>query len=190
MGCRTKRTLLAFLAVGITLAGCQPRLEPVSEAELERAGAVLAPFKEQLLGALMGALEEGDFEDAIEICRDRAPQIARDLSVQGVEMGRSSHKLRNPDNAPEAWVEPLLAAYLEEPSNASPRAVRVDAATLGYVEPIYMKSFCLGCHGPSIDPTLYQHIRSTYPQDQAIGFKVDDLRGLFWVTLPAGGQGS
>lgn len=190
MESRSKHTLMAVLAIGIAMAGCQTQVEPVSDVELERARAVLAPFKDQLLGALMGALEEGEPEDAIEVCRDRAPQIAADLSVEGIRLGRTSHKVRSPDNTPASWVQPLLAAYLDDPTDVSPRAVRIDADTVGYVEPIYMKSFCLSCHGPSIEPALYEHIRSLYPEDQATGFKVDDLRGLFWVTLPASAQGT
>jgi hypothetical protein len=127
---------------------------------------------------------------AIHVCREQAPEIAVQLSVDGVRMGRTSHKTRNPANAPEPWVEPLLAAYLENPEDSKPRAVYVDASTVGYVEPIYVMSFCLSCHGPSIDPALLAEIQSVYPEDRATGFKAQDLRGLFWVTLPRGEEGA
>lgn len=105
-------------------------------------------------------------------------------------MGRTSHKTRNSANAPEPWVEPLLAAYLENPTDTKPRAVYIDDSSLGYVEPIYVMPFCLSCHGPSIDPALEEQILSIYPEDQATGFKADDLRGLFWVTLPRSDKGA
>ena len=151
---------------------------------MEKARNALQPLKEQLVDALTGALEEGGPENAIAVCRDEAPRIAAELSVGGVRMGRTSHKLRNPDNAPQPWVEPLLATYLEDPENPEPRAVRLDNSTIGYVEPIYAMSFCLSCHGPSIEPALQETIRSLYPEDQATGFRMNELRGLFWVTLP------
>lgn len=165
---------------------CQDTAEqpPVSEADLQGAQAELAPFKEQLVEALMGSLEEGGPENAIQVCRERAPEIAAQLSVDGVEMGRTSHKTRNPANAPQAWVEPLLAAYLESPTDTKPKAVYLDESTVGYVEPIYVMSFCLSCHGPSLAPDLLAEIQSVYPDDQATGFKANDLRGLFWVTMP------
>ena len=175
--------ILVFAAVVLALA-CQPGAEPVSQAEMDQAQATLAPFKEQLVEALMGVLEEGSPTDAIHVCRERAPEIAARLSVDGVRMGRTSHKTRNPANAPEPWVEPLLAAYLEDPTDSKARAVRVDESTLGYVEPIYVVHFCLSCHGPSIEPALLDEIQSVYPEDQATGFKANELRGLFWVTLP------
>jgi hypothetical protein len=178
----------SVLAAVLVLAGCQAT-EPTAEVspqEMERAKNTLQPLKEQLVDALTGALEEGGPESAIGVCREIAPQIAAELSVDGVSMGRTSHRLRNPDNAPQRWVEPLLAAYLEDPENPRPRAVRLDDSTIGYVEPIYTMSFCLSCHGPSIEPALQETILSLYPEDEATDFRMDDLRGLFWLTLPSG----
>lgn len=186
----TRYPVCPLLTVGLFLvsAGCQRAPEPVSQAEIERAQEQLAPFKEQLVEALMSALEEGDAASAIHVCRDRAPQIAAELSVGGIRMGRTSHKTRNPANDPEPWMEPLLAAYLEEPTNTRPTALRLDDSTVGYVEPIYVMSFCLSCHGPSIEPGLQQKILSVYPEDRATGFRADELRGLFWITLPASAE--
>jgi hypothetical protein len=184
---------IAVIAMTIAhTAGCQKMADQpeVAQVDIERARATLAPFKEQLVDALTGALGEGGPETAIHVCREQAPEIAAQLSVGGVRMGRTSHKTRNPANAPEPWVEPLLAAYLENPEDSNPRAVYVDASTVGYVEPIYVMSFCLSCHGPRIDPELLAEIQSVYPEDRATGFKAGDLRGLFWVTLPRGEEGA
>jgi hypothetical protein len=183
---RLSACFLLAASVAVSLPGCkeQAPTRSVVDADLERGREALAPFKEQLVDALMAALEEGGPQNAIHVCRDRAPAIAAELSVDGVEMGRTSHRTRNPDNAPQAWMEPLLTSYLENPENTAPRAVFIDDATIGYVEPIYVMSFCLSCHGPSVEPELLAEIRSVYPQDQAVGFKANDLRGLFWVTLP------
>lgn len=182
-------SLCALAALLLPALGCQSAGEPVSQAEMDRAQETLAPFKEELVDALMGTLQDASPGEAIHVCREKAPEIAAQLSVNGVRMGRTSHKTRNPANAPEPWVEPLLAAYLEEPTNTKPRAVFIDKATLGYVEPIYVMSFCLSCHGPSLEPELEATIQSLYPDDEATGFKADDLRGLFWVTLPRADTG-
>lgn len=177
---------LVLVALLTSLLGCQAADEAPTQAEMDRAQETLLPFKEELVDALMGTLQNADPSEAIHVCREKAPEIAARLSVDGVRMGRTSHKIRNPANAPEPWVEPLLAAYLEEPTNTKPRAVVIDEATFGYVEPIYVMSFCLSCHGPSIEPELQATIQSLYPEDQATGFRANDLRGLFWVTLPRG----
>jgi len=181
-----RRVPIVVLVVAILTLACGSGSgeELVTQAEMDRARSTLAPFKEQLLDALMGTLAEASPAEAIHVCRERAPEIAAQLSVNGVRMGRTSHKIRNPAHAPEPWVQPLLAAYLEEPTITKPRAVYIDDSTLGYVEPIYVMPFCLSCHGPSIEPELLEEIQSIYPQDQATGFKANDLRGLFWVTMP------
>ena len=179
---RPAAPLIVFSLVWLPLAGCAPPEVPA--AEIERAQAKLQPFKGELLDALMTSLEEGP-ENAIAVCRERAPEIATALSVGGVTMGRTSHRLRNPANAPPAWVEPLLAAYVEDPAREEPAAVRVDEATIGYVEPIRAVSFCVSCHGPMVEPQLLETIRSLYPDDEATGFRTGDLRGLFWLTMPA-----
>lgn len=192
MSCRDGGLAVALALLICGSVACQgtDKQPAVSEADLERAQTTLAPFKDQLVAALMGSLGEGDPENAIHICRERAPEIAAQLSVGGVEMGRTSHKTRNPANAPQPWVEPLLAAYLENPTDTKARAVYLDESTVGYVEPIYVMSFCLSCHGPSIAPDLLAEIHSVYPDDQATGFKANDLRGLFWVTMPRVEEGA
>ena len=164
---------------------CRPAAVEISPEDMARAQENLLPFKQELKAALVGALEEGA-ESSIEICRDKAPAIAASVSEAGVTMGRTSHKVRNPNNAPEPWMEPLLAAYLEDPENAEPRAVDLGGGTFGYVEPIYIESFCLSCHGITIEPEVEARIQDLYPQDQARGFRVGDVRGMFWVKMPLG----
>jgi hypothetical protein len=156
----------------------------VPEATVARAREAIAPFKKSLLAALTGALEKGGPEEAIAVCRTEAPAIARGASGDGISVGRTSHRLRNPDNAPADWMKPLLAAYVEDPGRASPRAVRLDGGLVGYVEPIRMVPLCAGCHGPDIAPAVQARLTELYPDDRATGFAAGDFRGMFWVTLP------
>jgi hypothetical protein len=34
-----------------------------------------------------------------------------------------------------------------------------------------------------VDPALLEKIREHYPEDQATGFRVGELRGLFWAVV-------
>ena len=181
------RTMVGIGVVVLTLVSisCQQSAVKVSQQDMARAQQNLLPFKQELKAALVGALAEGA-ETSIQICRDEAPAIAASVGEAGVTMGRTSHRLRNPDNAPEPWMEPLLAAYLEQPENTEPRAVDLGGGTFGYVEPIYIESFCLSCHGITIAPEVEARIQELYPQDEARGFRVDDFRGMFWVKMPLG----
>ena len=187
---KSRILVLVLMVPAALILSCQSAPEPISQAEMDRAQATLAPFKEELVDALMGSLNEGSPTESIQVCRSQAPEIAARLSVDGVRMGRTSHKTRNPANAPQPWVEPLLAEYLENPTDTRAKAVKIDESTLGYVEPIYVIPFCLSCHGPSIEPTLLDEIQSVYPEDRATDFKANDLRGLFWVTMPLSQESS
>jgi hypothetical protein len=181
------RFLLAGLAAGV-LISCAGPPAPVSQAERERARAALAPFKAELLGALTTALAEGGPEAAIDVCRVRAPAVAAAASTEGVAVGRTGVRLRNRANAPQAWVKPLLAEYRAAPTDTTSRAVRLRDGSVGYVEPIHVKPLCLTCHGDGVTPPLLARIREAYPDDEAVGFRENDLRGLFWVELS--GEGS
>jgi len=145
---------------------------------------LVAHFKRHLQDALRAGLTEGPVE-AIAACRLRAPEIASRLSRDGVRVGRTSHRLRNPANAPPDWVRPILDAYLANPSARTPRTTALPNGRSGYVEPILAQPLCLTCHGQALAPDVAARIRELYPEDEAVGFEVGDLRGVLWVELPA-----
>jgi protein tyrosine phosphatase (PTP) superfamily phosphohydrolase (DUF442 family) len=153
----------------------------------ERGAAAVRPFKQRLLGELTAALATSP-ENAIEVCRMRAPAIAGESGSATLEIGRTSHRLRNPENAPRDWVQPLLAEYVANPRDETPRVVRLASGAVGYVEPIHAAPMCLTCHGDSIAPALHERIRALYPDDQATGFQSGDFRGLVWVEMTEAGS--
>lgn len=157
------------------------------DAELAWGAELLSPFKQDLQQALKSGLAEGPAE-AIQVCRVKAPGIADALSVDGVRMGRSSHKLRNPDNAAPDWVSAIMQAYLDDPASRKPHAVELDQNRWGYVEPIIVQPLCLTCHGSELAPDVAARIAELYPEDHATGFEAGDLRGVFWVEFPAAAQ--
>ena len=173
------RSCRAFLPVIVFAAATTHAQDP----ELSRGAEFLAPFKKDLQQALKGGLAEGPAA-AIRVCRVRAPDIADALSVDGVRMGRSSHKLRNPDNKAPDWAGPIMQAYLDDASNREPRAVELDGNRWGYVEPIVAQPLCLTCHGSQLAPEVAAQISELYPDDKAIGFEAGDLRGVFWLEFP------
>jgi hypothetical protein len=150
---------------------------------MERGAGHLQPLKVQLQSELKAGMGKG-VGAAIEVCRVRAPQIAADLKSDAVEMGRTSHRLRNTGNAPRPWVEPLLAGYLADPGNARPHLVRLGEGRVGYLEPIVTQPLCLVCHGPTIAQPVQEKIEELYPSDRATGFETGDIRGVFWVEMP------
>lgn len=149
---------------------------------------LLVPFKADLKIALVTGMKTGPVE-AISACSVEAPRIAEGLSVDGVVMGRSSHKLRNPENAARDWVAPVIELYLEDREQQVATVTPLGEDRYGYVEPIRIQPMCLACHGEVLQPDIAERIREHYPEDQATGFKEGDLRGVFWVEFSSGQAG-
>lgn len=168
--------LMALVLLSSTALAQEP--EPVHGAEL------LAPLKKDLMIALQTGMQEGPV-NAIGACKVQAPAIAASLSVDGVRIGRTSHRLRNPANVAPDWVDSILEAYLKDESERAPRVVSLANSREGYAEPIVIKPLCLACHGENLAPDVATQIKTMYPQDEATGFKIDELRGVYWVEYPA-----
>jgi len=185
---KTVRTLIAGLLVpglGFIIAlALAAGVVQAQNSELARGAELLAPFKRDLQEALLQGLAEGPAQ-AIGACHVRAPEVASALSSDGIIVGRSSHRLRNPTNASPKWVAPVLEAYTSSSGDREPRVVPLPNDRLGYVEPILLKPLCLTCHGESLAPDVAARINELYPEDRAVGYEIDDLRGVFWIEYPA-----
>ncbi|MGR8921910.1 MAG: Tll0287-like domain-containing protein [Gammaproteobacteria bacterium] len=169
-----------FLAALLVLAAATTAAE---EATAPTPPAVLGEFKRSLMQALQVGMASG-IAPAIEACRVAAPELAASLGGEGVRIGRSSHRLRNPDNAPPAWLVPLMDAYLADADDRRPRQVALPDGRTGYTEPILLKPMCVTCHGERLAPDVAEAIAVRYPEDAATGFKAGELRGVFWVEYP------
>jgi hypothetical protein len=172
-------TLFALLLTACTQSSPDPDVE---------GRALLEPFKTDLKAALMKGMEGGP-AGAIEACRVEAPGIADALSTDGVRMGRSSHKLRNPANVPPDWLAPLMQDWADTGIRADDTGqlqgavVELPGDRYGYAEPVFAQPLCLACHGKELHPDVAARIGELYPEDQATGFDAGDFRGVFFVEF-------
>lgn len=175
------RLFLLVLIIAASLVG-----SPASSQapESTRGSQILYQYRKDLQDTLRVAMNQGVVE-AVEACRIQAPEVADSWSQGGVRVGRASHRLRNPRNVPPDWVEPILNAYIASAADRGPRTVELQGGRLGYVEPIVLQPLCTACHGESISSEVSAKILKHYPEDEAVGFKVGDLRGVFWVEYSA-----
>ncbi|TNF27847.1 MAG: DUF3365 domain-containing protein [Deltaproteobacteria bacterium] len=172
-------------------AGCKgddaakPASDDAQAGAVTRAQAALKPLKQGLMKAVSEAMANGGPEAAIAVCRDEAPKIAAAASTGGVVVGRTSAKLRNPKNAPQAWLAPILAEYGEAAPDARPvhKVVTLGEGRFGYAEPIAVGDVCTKCHGTDIAPGIQAKLAELYPEDKATGYASGDLRGLFWAEV-------
>lgn len=176
-----------ILAPQSPVPSSQERASEPDAATVARAAEAVARLKATLVGELTAAIAQGGPENAIGVCRDRAPAIAQAVSEPGLRVGRSSHKLRNPANAAPDWAAPLLAAWVAGKRAGEPTALVLEGGRTGYVEPLATAPMCLACHGESIAPAVAAKIAALYPEDRATGFRAGELRGIAWVEVEAGG---
>lgn len=187
--------LLSVAACGETVSTTPPPTAAASWTEVkgdalsdaqkaQRAKADGA--REALFGKLMGRLTEVMTKDgpakAVDVCRAEAhPLAAAVAKEQGVAIGRTSHRLRNPLNAPPDWARPLVDARRDTPAFLAAADGR-----LAVLAPIRLKATCLLCHGDpaKLDPAVKAALATGYPNDQATGFAEGDLRGWFWIEVP------
>lgn len=158
------------------------------------AEQLIQTFTNQLQGELKAALTQGGPAQAVSICRDQAPAITAELSQQGDwQIGRTSLKPRNvADNAPDLWERRVLQQFEDRArAGADPRDLTyaevidgADGRVYRFMKAIPTGSVCLACHGQEIGPEVTEALEASYPQDQARGYTVGDLRGAFTLEKP------
>ena len=188
------RTFPAIVVLAIALF---PDTATFADEDLAaRTGAsreAIKSFAGALQGRLSSAMADGGPTVAIEACNIAAPEIAKEASAaRGWSVGRTSLKLRNPANAPDAWELAVLQDFEVR------KAAGEDPGTLDHAETVvadgqrtfrYMKAIptqpvCIACHGTSIAPEVTARLDVLYPDDRARGFSVGDIRGAFSITQP------
>jgi hypothetical protein len=144
-----------------------------------------------LSGRLQEAMRERGTAGALEFCNVEALPLTQQVAdEQGMEVVRTSLRLRNPANAPDAVDAEALAWFQERVgAGEEPPAVhvrKVDEAEYRYYQPLQTAGPCLQCHGPreSLAPDVLQALGERYPADEAVGYAEGDWRGLLRVSVP------
>lgn len=154
------------------------------------AASLIQPFQQQLLGTVKQAMADGGPAEAVKACRVLAPKIADQHSQAPWKVARTALKLRNPENAPDAWERSVLEQFTQRAAMGEPieqlKHGEVVAGEYRYMQAIGTAEACLACHGEQIKPELLELVDRHYPHDQARGFRKGDLRGAFTLsrTLP------
>lgn len=167
-------------------SGWQPlamdAIQPAQQSQMQKALAARDELAKELLTTLTTTIQEKGAPAAIAVCRELAPRIAIATSTRlSVQIGRTSDRLRNPGNVAPTWATAALAAR-----PAQPTYLKGPAGELGALLPIRVQATCLLCHGSreTLAPEVVAQLAKLYEGDEATGYKVDDLRGWFWVEVP------
>lgn len=173
-----------------------PDYAELDDREFAELGAeITGQLGMNLLAQLETALSTGGPAMAVEICQAVAQPItgAATEDFPGVTVRRTSLRVRNPVNAPDATDRAVLERWASEPPTAEGNdtdlppheVVRSEDGTRRYYRPIMTQPVCLTCHGPetALAPAVKPMLAKHYPEDEAVGFEVGELRGAFRVEI-------
>ena len=191
------RPKVLILVFGIIAIYATQGIPESFEKRILKSREITAKFGAELKSHLQSALIQGGPTEAISVCSEIAPDIARRFSKQtGWEIGRTALKYRNPNNAPDEWEKKILKKFQKQRQAGQPikemetsKVVNMNGKPyFRYMKAIPTKGVCVTCHGPSIAPKVAAAIDKRYPNDQARGFTVGDVRGAFSIIQPMGNK--
>lgn len=186
---KTLRLLGACCALTVC-ASAANATEQINIPALQAEGkTVIKALAGQLGGELKKAAKASGLEGAIQVCNTQAAPITAQVSdAKGWKVSRTSLKLRNEANAPDAWEQAVLEKFEKQAQTganlqkmAFSQVVVNDQGqnVFRMMKAIPVGDNCLACHGSKIKPGVASKLDMLYPNDQARGFSAGDLRGAF-----------
>lgn len=191
---------LLFGVILLSFTQCRdvPKAEPADatdgkEAELvhnEALAKSLAMEVQATLGkTLQQHLKQEGVAGAISYCNEKALPITDSISRKhGVQIQRITDKPRNSVNEASALEIEIMSRVRDSLKiGANPGGLTSDGESeIAYYFPIVTAPLCLNCHGtPGEEINLedLNTITSFYPEDKAIEYNSNELRGLWKVTF-------
>ncbi|MFZ9938185.1 MAG: Tll0287-like domain-containing protein [Luteolibacter sp.] len=193
-----KHTLTASACLLLALLACEDAAtaKPSPRADAVPVASEAAQQTFALLTAeLAAALEQGGPVAAIPVCAVRAGEITREVAARKkVDIVRLSDRPRNP--AQEATGEDLAAIGQFRAEILAGRELRPsvkaapDRTTTVRIPIVITQPLCLQCHGNDDDvaAATREAIARSYPNDRARGYSLNDLRGIWKITLSVESQ--
>lgn len=162
-------------------------VDTLAYAEL---GLKYALSTQALLGKnLMESIQKSGTLGALSFCNEKAYPLTDSMAVvYNTQIKRVSDKPRNQDNQANAEELEYIQTFKEIIANGelpNPLIKEFDTKVHVYY-PILTNAMCLQCHGKPnnvIKPSTLKQLTVLYPKDKAIGYDVNQVRGIWSVTF-------
>ena len=178
------------LLLALAITGCQPHLKhpKPAEQELAQIGNDVATISQQtLFRNVSAAMKRSGAEYALDFCNLRAMPLTDSLSAaHGMAIQRITDRSRNPQNTLKTENDHAVFRRFSSTGQLQ------DTLVIESGKPIYYKRISIGmpactkCHGipqKEIQPATLKKILALYPKDQATGYQLNDLRGLWKISF-------
>lgn len=127
---------------------------------------------------------------ALGFCTAKAMEVTADINKElpsYAKVRRTALRTRNKANTPDTIDIKIMNEYVDaiEKKKFSPDLIKVfqEGNTTRVYKPLVTEGVCLKCHGENISKELHDMILSSYPEDNATGFKEGELRGVIVAEI-------
>jgi len=158
---------------------------PYGKRGLKYALATKAVLGKNLIGTIQ---KKGTLE-ALEFCNEKAYPLTDSMSVvHNAIIRRVSDKPRNAANQANMIELAHINSFKNDVKNnitPTPIVDQMDDSVNVYY-PITTNTMCLQCHGKpnnDIDPKTVDALRRLYPNDKAIGYENNQVRGIWSIAF-------
>ena len=155
----------------------------------EEIGLEYALSTKKLLGQnLMETIQKKGILEALAFCNIQAMPLTDSMSVKyNASIKRVSDKNRNPNNKANAEELIQIEKFKKDiAENIESKPVVVDKGDkVQFYYPIPTNTMCLQCHGKpeNIKPEVRAKTLKLYPQDLAVGYAENEVRGIWSITF-------
>ena len=138
---------------------------------------------------LVQAIEKDGTIGALAFCNVQAIPLTDSMAVvHNAQIKRVTDKPRNQANQANAEELSYIETYKNSIANQEvPEPLVKDMGSKVQVYyPILTNAMCLQCHGKpnsTIEPMVLKKLTMLYPKDKAIGYDLNEVRGIWSVTF-------
>lgn len=184
MNLRIATLLLAFIAVSCKHA---TKNEKQISALKNQADSIATVSQMILLQNVATAIQKGGTEYAVDFCHVKAIPITDSLSKEvRMSIQRITDKNRNPKNNLKTKTDRSIFDEFKRKQELSDTLLTQNEQYVYYKRINLAMPTCMKCHGnptTDIEEKTLQKINTSYPNDKAVGYKLNDLRGLWKIKI-------
>ena len=183
--------IFIVMSLLITNISHSETIETNKSVILNEAKNLLNETAKQYKNTLIHGLQQNNLKKALKYCNKEVEKLVSKEYEKGFTIKRVSLRPRNKNNYPNLYEKEILEKFnklsLKDNKDLALEHSEVikgkNNNKFVYVKAIRIKEVCLNCHGSNINDGLKKEIQKLYPDDKAINYKLNDIRGAFVMYL-------
>ncbi len=189
-----KYIVIPLVAV-LFLSSCKQRpkesdVVEVAQPNYAKIGMIYAQETQKVLGKnLKGTIQNKGVAEAVVFCNERAYPLTDSMATRyHAQIKRVSDKTRNPMKRASATELEHINTFKKQiaAGDSIVPIIKERDGQVHFYYPIVTNALCLNCHGTpnqNITPEVMEHLSELYPEDEATGYGIDEVRGIWSIVF-------